>query len=290
MPQERGAIPVLTRVTTYHRRYWNCSASRSRMVYSHPMDRKKPAAILPLSLLLVAIFESGCGEETVPAASELMTEPYSRPDFSNIAIDYPGAMRFQTTTGNGQDQHYMVQEPETIEPTAPILLYMHGADGDETQGMDPEYAAGTFARLRTLLAERGWIYATARIADFDGLRSELESKYGPRPIVLSGSSLGGKQSLMEAMANPSEYAGVIAMCPALPLSDASPAKALTMPVYIETGERDVLIAEVSRKIAGVLKRRGTPYIYIEIPEGTHRTPIEQIDWERALRLVVANLP
>lgn len=254
------------------------------------MDRKKPAAILPLSLLLVAIFASGCGEETVPAASELMTGPYSRPDFSNIAIGYPDAMSFPMTATRGQDQYCMVQEPATIRPAAPIMIYMHGADGDETQGMDPEYAEGTFARLRTLLADRGWIYVTARIADFDGLRSELESKYGPRPIVLSGSSLGGKQSLMEAMANPSEYAGVIAMCPALPFSDASPAKALTMPVYIESGERDVLIAEVSRKIAGVLRRQGTPYIYIEIPEGTHRTPIEQIDWDRALRLVEANLP
>jgi pimeloyl-ACP methyl ester carboxylesterase len=78
------------------------------------------------------------------------------------------------------------------------------------------------------------------------------------------------------------------MCPALPLADAQPATRLTMPVFIESGERDVLIAEVSRKIAATMKRSGRPFIYVEIPGGTHRTPIEQIDWVRALDFVEAH--
>lgn len=236
-------------------------------------------------VVAIALFFSGCGEQTTPAATELMSGPYTTPDFSRIVIGYPEAQRFHMLTSDGQDQYYMVQEPESTASKTPILLYMDGADGDETQGMDPDYAKGTFSRLRTLLAKRNWIYVTARLDDFAGLHRELETKYGPRPIILSGSSLGGNQSLREAMSNPEAYAGVIVMCPALPIGDAKPASRLVMPVYIETGERDVLIAEVSRKVAWVLKRQGTPYVYREIPNGTHRTPIEQIDWERALNFV-----
>jgi pimeloyl-ACP methyl ester carboxylesterase len=241
-----------------------------------------------LALAFGASVLHGCDRNVAPVAADLMTGPYHKPDFSDIAIGYPEAKHIQTIATNGLEQHYMVQEPESIAPDAPILLYMHGADGDETQGMDPKYAKGTFARLRTLLAERGWIYVTARYADYRGLRYELEAKYGSRQIVLSGSSLGGKQSIWEAMANPDSYAGVIAMCPALPLADAQPATRLTMPVFIESGERDVLIAEVSRKIAATMKRSGRPFIYVEIPGGTHRTPIEQIDWVRALDFVEAH--
>jgi len=244
---------------------------------------------LPGLLIGVALLP-GCGNETAPTAAELMTGPYEKPDFSGIEIAYPEAKHVQTTTSDGWEQFYLVQEPESLEPNASILLYMHGADGDETQGMDPKYAKGTFARLRSLLADRGWIYVTARFADYDGLRKDLDAKYGPRPFILSGSSLGGSQSLWEAMTNPSPYAGVIAMCPALSLANAAPAERLTMPVYIESGENDALIAEVSRKIAATMKRGGRPYSYLEIPEGTHRTPIEQIDWIRALDFVEAHLP
>jgi len=243
-----------------------------------------------LCLLIVSIALSGCRERPVPTAADLMTGVYEKPDFSGIEITYSEAEHVQTLTGHGTEQHYLVQEPERLEPNAPILIYMHGADGDETQGMDPEYADGTFSRLRSILYGRGWIYVTARIADFDGLKQELNAKYGPRPLVLSGSSLGGAQSLREAMANPSAYAGVIVMCPALPMADARPAKNLTMPVYIESGANDVLIAEVSRKMADTMKRRGEPYVYVEIPDGTHRTPIEQIDWIRALDFVEAHRP
>ena len=253
------------------------------------MNSKLPAILSVLFLLPVVAVLPGCGGSATPSAAELMTGPYQRTGFSDIEIAYPEAESFQTTTSHGQDQHYLVQQPDNVEPTAPIVLYLHGADGDETQGMDPEYAEGTFARLRSLLSARGWIYVTARTADFEGLRKELETKYGPRPIVLSGSSMGGGQSLREAMTNPGLYAGAIVMCPALPMRDAGPAKRLTMPVYIESGENDVLIAEVSRKIAGTMKRGGRPFIYVEIPEGTHRTPIEQIDWKRALDFVESQL-
>ncbi len=248
------------------------------------------------SAILVAFFIpgagplTGCGKKPVPEAAGLMTAPYKMPDFSGITISYPEAKRFETKTTKGAEQYYMVQEPETLSANAPMLLYMHGADGDETQGMDPEYAEGTFARLRSLLAQRGWLYVTARKAEYEGLRKELEVKYGKRPIVLSGSSLGGKQSLTEAMLHPDLYAGVIVMCPALPLSDPGPAQRLTMPVYIESGEKDVLIASVSRMVLGAMKRKGRPFIYKEIPEGTHRTPIEQIDWVGALEFVDANRP
>jgi pimeloyl-ACP methyl ester carboxylesterase len=254
------------------------------------MKTKLTPATFVLCLLVVPTVLPGCRERPVPTAAELMTGAYERPDFSGIEIAYSEAEHVQTLTGHGTEQHYLVQEPERLEPNAPILIYMHGADGDETQGMDPEYADGTFARLRSILYRHGWIYVTARIADFDGLKQELKARYGPRPFVLSGSSLGGAQSLREAMASPRAYAGVIVMCPALPMADAKPAKNLTMPVYIECGANDVLIAEVSRKMADTMKRRREPYVYVEIPGGTHRTPIEQIDWKRALDFVEAHRP
>lgn len=231
----------------------------------------------------------GCNVPRMPTAAEVMTGPYEKPDFSGIKISYPEATEVKTATSGGEEQHYMIQEPETIDPAAPILIHMHGADGDETQGMDPQYASATFARLRSLLAARGWIYVTPRLADFDGLRKELEAKYGPRKIVLSGASMGGCQTLREAMQHPSLYVGMILMCPAMPFEEAENAKNLTMPVYMECAEADVPIVQVSRNVAGVLKREGKPYIYVEIPGGKHSSPIQYIDWERALAFMETNL-
>ncbi len=192
---------------------------------------------------------------------------------------------------------YRVQEPETLGDSPNILIYMHGSAGEEEQGMDPFWARGTFARLRALMNRWGWVYVCPRDAEFPGLLKHLRQRYAPRAIYLAGASGGGNVALREAANSPSSYAGLLLLCPAAGRRGRNYSGRLAMPVWIVSAARDREISRQCRGMARELEALQRPFVYREIAGGHHGTPVERVDWQKALeflqqknREVLAQLP
>jgi len=192
---------------------------------------------------------------------------------------------------------YMVQEPKDLRDSPNILIYMHGSAGKEEQGMDPIWERGTFARLRTLMNSWGWVYVCPRDAEFRGLLRHLRAKYGPKDIYLAGASGGGHVALWEAEKNPSAYAGLLLLCPAIENRKRNHPGKLVMPVWIVSADKDREITRKCRELVRKLKALQGACFYREIEGGHHGTPVEKVNWQRALeffqekkRDIVASLP
>lgn len=192
---------------------------------------------------------------------------------------------------------YRVQEPSDLQDHPNILIYMHGSAGKEEQGMDPAWERGTFARLRSLMNDWGWVYVCPRDAEFAGLLQHLETTYAPRDIYLAGASGGGHVALWEAEKNPSAYAGLLLLCPAIERRKRNNPSALSMPVWIVSATRDHGITQKCRALVRQLKALQSLCFYREIAGGHHGTPVEKVNWHKALvflqgkrREVVASLP
>ena len=204
---------------------------------------------------------------------------------------YPEANRETYRDPAGKERIYMVQEPAGLKNSPDILIYMHGSAGKEEQGMDPVWENRTFARLRTLLNQWGWVYVCPRDAEFDGLLKHLKEKYRTNNVYLAGASAGGHEAIAEAVRNPSSYAGLLLLCPAFRNGTRDDPARLTMPVWIVSGEKDRRITEQCRKLVRKLEELKKPHIYREIKGGHHGTPLEKANWEQALAfLQYASLP
>ena len=191
---------------------------------------------------------------------------------------------------NGETHLYLVQEPRArpIPPNTPILIYMHGAGGQEEQGMRT-----LFPGLRGLLDTWGWIYVRPRDGEYTGLRHDLAARYGKRTLYLAGTSAGGRSVFWEAVREPSLYAGLVLMSPAvvrdsIPEAVMSDAHVLPMPLWMICGERDVYYAATCRFLQGEMRDRRQAVYYREIPGGNHDDPCRMIQWDEALRFVSEN--
>jgi pimeloyl-ACP methyl ester carboxylesterase len=185
----------------------------------------------------------------------------------------------------GQARIYRVQEPGDLKQSPDILIYMHGSAGKEEQGMDPEWASGTFSRLRTLMAEWGWVYVCPRDVEFKGLLKHLGEKYKPGNIYLSGASGGGNAAIWEAAKNPSSFAGLLLLGPAVGRRRPSFPGNLAMPVWIVSGERDRQVTKQCRILVRKLEALKSPHFYREIEGGHHGSPVEKVDWRKALEFL-----
>jgi pimeloyl-ACP methyl ester carboxylesterase len=204
--------------------------------------------------------------------------PAQRPTFPEARIE-------TYRDGAGRERIYRVQEPDALLKSPNILIYMHGSAGKEEQGMDPDWARGSFARLRTLMNSWGWVYVCPRDAEFKGLLKHLRGKYNPGNIYLSGASSGGHAALWEAETNPSAYAGLLLLCPAVGLSSMNNPHKLAMPVWIVSGSRDREITRQCRVLVKRLEELQRPVFYREIAGGHHGSPVEKVDWQRALEFL-----
>jgi len=194
---------------------------------------------------------------------------------------YPAFERHTYTDATGVEHVFLLQRAPRGAAPAGLFIYCHGAGGFEEQGMSPEGYAGSFARLRTLLAQRGWAYACPRLPDFDSLLPELEKYFGKIRIVLSGASAGGRRAYREALVRPGRYAGVILLCPAI---EADPAP-VSLPAWISGGEVDRLTVG-ARALAANTKAAGVRCKLTVIPEGNHDAPLKQADWRAAMDYVL----
>ena len=180
---------------------------------------------------------------------------------------------------------YQVQEPKALPDHPNLLIYMHGSAGKEEQGMDPLWERGTFARLRTLMNRWGWVYVCPRDAEFAGLLKHLEEKYAPQNIYLAGASGGGNIALWEAQKNPSAYAGLLLLCPAIQGSRKINPGPSAMPVWIVSASKDRNITQKCRALVKQLEALQSTCFYREIAGGHHGTPLQKVDWQKALEFL-----
>lgn len=202
-----------------------------------------------------------------------------------IPLTFPQARSKTYVDAAKRMRTYRVQEPNDLGDAPNLLIYMHGSAGKEEQGMDPIWARGTFTRLRTLMNRWGWVYVCPRDAEFRGLLKHLREEYAPRAIYLAGASGGGSVALREAAKNPSSYAGLLLLCPAVKRGTRTDSDRLAMPVWIVSAARDREISKQCRLLAGELEALRSPFYYREIAGGHHGTPVEKVDWQKALNFL-----
>ena len=194
------------------------------------------------------------------------------------ATPYPEFERHVYRDAAGAEHAFLLQRAPDGAVAKGLLIYAHGAGGFEEQGMDPKIFAGSFGRLRKLIAARGWAYACPRLPDFDSLLPEVEKYVGHRRTVLAGASAGGRRAYREALARPARYRGVILLCPAIQQDPDS----LALPAYIVGGETDERITAAAHELADAMRDAGVRVNFIELPGGNHDAPVKQVDWRAAL--------
>lgn len=196
------------------------------------------------------------------------------------------AARTETYRDSEKRLHrYQVQEPKDFQAKPNILIYMHGSAGKEEQGMDLQWERGTFARLRILMNRWRWVYVCPRDAEFDGLLKHLEETYAPQDIYLAGASGGGNIALWEAQRNPSAYAGLLLLCPAIKRRKSNNPSPPAMPVWIVSATRDRKITQKCRVLVRELESLQSPCFYREIAGGHHGTPLQKVHWQKALEFL-----
>ena len=201
---------------------------------------------------------------------------------ATAAHSIPNWQKITYQNAAGESHVFALKEPTEINADSYIFIYMHGAAGLEEQGME------LFPSLRKLLTEKKWIYVCPRDDDYQGLRNELELRYGKHLIFLSGASAGGNSAFEEATRNPSAYKGLILLCPAIDPGAITQKTALSlkMPVWIIAGDRDGISIDASRKLYQLLRSAHRPVDYDEIPGGNHNAPLTQINWRDAVSFVL----
>lgn len=180
---------------------------------------------------------------------------------------------------------YRVQEPKDLQANPNVLIYMHGSAGKEEQGMDLAWERGTFARLRNLMNRWGWVYICPRDAEFAGLLEHLTEKYAPQDIYLAGASGGGNIALWEAQKNPSAYAGLLLLCPAIQPRKKMEPRPPSMPVWIVSASKDRKITQKCRALVKQLEALQSSCFYREIAGGHHGTPVQKVNWQKALEFL-----
>ena len=67
------------------------------------------------------------------------------------------------------------------------------------------------------------------------------------------------------------------------------AECLTMPIHVIHGAKDTVIpVEGTRRLVARLQELGRPVKYVELPEGGHDSPVNEVDWNEAFDFVAAS--
>lgn len=195
------------------------------------------------------------------------------------AAEIPQAVAIEYATANGGRGHYLVQAPTNPTPDARIVIYMHGARKDETQGMN------LFPILRQQLADKGWILVSPRDYEYDGLTEDLAARFGKRRLYLAGASAGARVSFDELCRRPATYSGVFLIGPALRQQKPIPGQ-VVVPTFIIYGDQDGPNTDSAALVASELKKQRVPVKEIVIEGDGHEAPYgRQAWWYDALTFV-----
>nr|BAT30137.1 phospholipase/carboxylesterase precursor [Aureimonas sp. AU22] len=188
----------------------------------------------------------------------------------------------------------------SISRTGPILVFVHGRNGDRRLGLNDWSFGGNFNRLKNLLVRNDGIYVTVdggRLGDADAARigtllQQLKREHASSRLILACASMGGQ--ICWSIASGSDAPAVDAMM--LLGSDSSSdrfaamrrAHKARMPLFLAHGTRDKVYA-FDRQVAFYSSvRKGDPTYpirFVGFEDGNHGTPIRMIDWRDALNWI-----
>jgi predicted esterase len=180
------------------------------------------------------------------------------------------------------DRDALLYVPAAVPDRAPLVLYLHGATGDEQQGI---------RRLRTLADEFGFLVLSP--ASGEGTWDAIRSGYGPdvrfidqaltkvfarrrvdaRKIAVCGFSDGASYALGLGISNGDLFGGVMAFSPGFVPPGGE--RSGTPRIFISHGTRDQIlpIETCSRRLVPQLKQSGYDVTFREF-DGPHGVPPE----------------
>ena len=186
----------------------------------------------------------------------------------------------------------------------PILVFVHGRNGDRRLGLNDWTFGGNFNRLKNLLVRSGGSYITVdagRLGDDDAgkvaaLLTQLKSGAASPELILTCASMGGQ--VCWTIATSPAVASIDAMVllgsdSTLERFDAMRrARGGSLPIVLAHGTRDKVYAfdRQLEAFEAVRKRWPTdPVRFIGFDDGNHGTPIRMVDWRDTLNWIAANV-
>ena len=179
----------------------------------------------------------------------------------------------------GTERLYLIQTPTDVHESASIMVYYHGANNDENQGML------RFPRLREWTEANGWLYVCPRDYAIDGLLEDLHAKHGKRPVYLVGASAGGGYIYRSVRSDPDRYAGMFLLGPAMRVERDGPLL-FSIPTYIVYGDKDGGNTSMARLLVKKMKQEKKPILHLEMDGGHNVAYPNQFWWTNALEFVV----
>ncbi len=182
----------------------------------------------------------------------------------------------------------------------PVVLFVHGRNGDRRLGLNDWSFGGNFNRLKTLLLRAGGEYVTVdggSLGETEAKRvgellAALRREHPSSPLVLACASMGGQ--ICWTLATGSQAGAFDAMV--LLGSDSAPerfaalrrARGESLPILLAHGTRDKVYS-FDRQLAffqAVRKQApGYPIRFVGFDDGNHGTPIRMVDWRDTLNWI-----
>lgn len=191
-----------------------------------------------------------------------------------------------------------------VSASAPVVVFVHGRNGDRRLGLNDWSFGGNFNRLKNLLVRARGQYLTVdggALGDADAARigtllEELKRRHPSSPLVLACASMGGQ--ICWTLARGPEARSIDAMI--LLGSDSTierftalqKANGRAMPILVAHGTRDKVYA-FDRQLAffETVRKQSPAYPirFVGFDGGNHGTPVRMVDWRDALNWIACHL-
>ncbi len=130
-----------------------------------------------------------------------------------------------SSSWDGSTQSYLLKDYRHSERCPLLLVYLHGANNHQNQGMTAAIYNNAFGRLGSFLQAQGAVYVCpeyrgnswmgpAAEQDVQDILRLMKKRFTPEKTLLVGGSMGGTSALIYAMRHSNELDGVLAFCPA----------------------------------------------------------------------------
>jgi predicted esterase len=221
---------------------------------------------------ILSVFLTACSH--AESAARLRTRP-GKVEANNSK---PGATRLDPQTARGA----LLYTPAAVPDPAPLVVYLHGAGGNEEQGI---------RRLSALADEFGFLLLSpashtetwdaigasygpdVRSIDQSLAKVFAQHRVDPRKIAICGFSDGASYALGLGSSNGELFQAVMAFSPGFIPSGGE--RSGNPRIFISHGTKDQVlpIESCSRRLVPALKGAGYPVNYEEF-DGPHTVPAE----------------
>ncbi|KQT60393.1 MULTISPECIES: alpha/beta hydrolase family protein [unclassified Aureimonas] len=185
----------------------------------------------------------------------------------------------------------------------PIVLFIHGRNGDRRLGMNDRSFGGNFNRLKNLMRLSDGLYVTADAGAFgDANAARIAAlvealgrhRRGPS-VILACASMGG-EFCWGLLGKPEVANAVRAVVMLSANSPAAKVEAMRraggerrIPLLLGHGTRDKVFGwDQAHSLYERLQEAGYPVRFVSFNDGNHGTPIRMIDWRTELNWLLTH--